>query len=98
LEALEFGEVHPIFEKISAGAKRDLTERRLMLRAIEMVQFRQTAYDMKKQPAQEEVATAMGVGQETVKSWDLRLRGEIPLLVAHALAFAEKRLAKRKFS
>jgi hypothetical protein len=35
LEALEFGEVHPIFERTSEGNKRDLTERRLMLRAIE---------------------------------------------------------------
>ena len=89
LEALEFGEVHPIFERTSEGNKRDLTERRLMLRALEMVQFRRTAYLMKKQDAQEEVAKEIGVGSETVKSWEGRLKGEIPLLVARALAFTE---------
>jgi hypothetical protein len=44
---------------------------------------------MKRQDAQEEVAKAMGVSGNTVKSWEGRLKGEIPLLVARTLAVAE---------
>jgi hypothetical protein len=89
LEALEFGEVHPIFKRARGGNKRDLTERRLMLRAVAMVHFRRFAYSMTKQDARKEVAEAMGVSHQTVKSWEGRLKGEIPLQVARTLASAE---------
>jgi hypothetical protein len=89
LEALEFGEVHPIFERNSAGNKRDLTQRKLMVRAIAMVQFRRTAYGASKEEALEEVGNAIAASANTVKSWEVRLRAEIPLEVDRTLAFAK---------
>lgn len=89
LEGLEFGEVHPIFEKSTEGKKRDLTERKLMLRAVAMVRFRRTAYGCSKEDALAEVGSAIAASPNTVKSWETRLKQEVPLEVDRTLAFAE---------
>jgi hypothetical protein len=90
LEALEFGEVRPIFQRVNAANKRDLTDRRLMLQAVAMVRFRRIAYGMKLTPALEEVAEVIATSPETIKSWEGRLKREIPLEVAETLGFAER--------
>jgi hypothetical protein len=90
LEALEFGEVRSIFRPVSAGKKRDLTERRLMLQAVAMVRFRRFAYGMKLKPALEEVAEVIATSPETIKSWEGRLKNENPRQLDEALVFAER--------
>jgi DNA-binding transcriptional regulator YiaG len=73
LEALEMGEVRPILKPARKGNKRKLTESRLQMRAIAMVAYRE-ALGIKELEAQDEVATALGVGTATLRSWELRLK------------------------
>jgi DNA-binding transcriptional regulator YiaG len=73
LEALDTGEVRPILEPVLKGNKRKLTESRLQIRAIAMVSYRETL-GLKKHEAQNEVATALGVGLATLRSWEPRLK------------------------
>ena len=73
LEALEMGEVRPILQPILKGNKRKLTESRLQIRAIAMVAYRETL-GIKKHEAQKEVATALGIELETLRSWESRLK------------------------
>lgn len=79
LEALDYGEVRPLLTPINSGRKRNLTELRLQLRAIGLIQFRR-GMGLTKERAVDEVASAMGVGHETVKSWENRLKNEFGAL------------------
>jgi hypothetical protein len=73
LKALDYGEVHPIFQPARTKRKRDLTEMVLQLRALSFVEYRR-ARGKKKKNALDEVANALGVDLDTIRSWELRLR------------------------
>ncbi len=80
IEALEYGEVRPIFSPVSAGRRRDYTLLKLQLRAVAMVAFRRGAYRMTKEIASTEVAAGLNVSVDTLKSWELRLRKDLGTL------------------
>jgi hypothetical protein len=68
IEGLKYGEVSPVFAPVKRK-KRSLLIRRLELNAVAMVAFRRIAYDMDEKNARDEVAGVLGVGGETIKSW-----------------------------
>jgi hypothetical protein len=72
IEGLKYGKVSPILAPVKRK-KRGLTIRKLELAAVGMVAYRRIAYDMREEEARKEVATALGQGAETVKSWRQRL-------------------------
>jgi hypothetical protein len=76
VEALEYGEVRPIFSPVSASRKRDYTLLNLQLSALAMIAFRCRAYAMKKENALNEVGAALNVSPHTLKSWKGRLQKE----------------------
>jgi hypothetical protein len=76
IEALEYGEVRPIFSPVIASRKRDYTVLNLQLRAMAMIAFRCRAYAMKKEDSLNEVGAALGVSPHTLKSWKGRLQKE----------------------
>jgi len=73
LRALDYGEVHPILQAARTNGKRDLTEMALQLRALVFVEYRR-ARGKKKKNALDEVANALGVDVDTIRSWEPRLR------------------------
>jgi hypothetical protein len=77
IEALEYGEVRPMFSPVSAGRRRDYTLLKLQLRAVAMVAFRRRAYRMTKEIAFTEVAAGLNVSVDTLKSWEFRLRKDL---------------------
>jgi len=88
LEALDYGEVTPMFAPVRTGLKRGLTEKRLMLRAIALVAYRR-ARGFTKEAALAEVADALSLSPDTIGSWERRLRNEFgDLEVARTIAFA----------
>jgi hypothetical protein len=88
LEALDYGEVQPMFAQTKSGDKRTLRVRRLELRAIAFVEYRYER-GLRKYKAQEQVAGALGVQKETIKSWEHRLRAEFgDLAVSRTISFA----------
>ncbi|MGY4355385.1 hypothetical protein ACVWZR_004438 [Bradyrhizobium sp. i1.3.1] len=89
LEALEYGEVRPIFKPLNESRKRDLTLLRLQLKSLAMVAFRRKL-GMLKGKAVEEVADALGQSPNTVLSWNTRLKEEFgPLEIDRTIAIAE---------
>jgi hypothetical protein len=89
LEALDYGEVQPIFAPINEGRKRDLTELRLQLQALAMVAYRRKL-GLTKEKALEQVAYALSKSPNTILSWETRLRNEFGRLeVDRTLTFAE---------
>lgn len=89
LEALDYGEVQPMFAPLATGRKRDLTVLRLQLEALGMVAFRQTLGSLKKD-AVAEVAGVLNVGANTLLSWETRLRSEFGRLeVDRTISFAQ---------
>jgi hypothetical protein len=58
LEALDYGEVQPLFAPLNTGRKRDLTLLRLQLRALAMVAYRRRL-GMTKEKALAEVADVL---------------------------------------
>jgi hypothetical protein len=88
LRALDYGEVHPIFEPKQTTRKRNLTELTLQLRAVAIVEYRRTRRPGKSR-ALKEVASALGVSVDTIRSWEPRLRAEFGALeVDRGLSFA----------
>jgi hypothetical protein len=75
IERLEYGETTPIFDPVRDGRKRNLPMRKLERDALAMVAFRRQAYNMTKEDALSEVAGALGVSPDTIKSWEWRLKG-----------------------
>jgi hypothetical protein len=90
IEALEYGEVRPMFSPVSAGRKRDYTLMTLQLSAIAMVTFRRGAYAMKKEDALNEVGNELHVSPHTLRSWKVRLQKEFGRLrVGEVIAEAD---------
>lgn len=90
LQALEYGEVKPIFEAVKGGHKRGLTELNLQLRAVAMVAYRREL-GMTREKALQAVSEGLGgVSPNTILSWMGRLRSEFgDLRVKEAIAYAE---------
>src|SRR5262249_8781623 len=63
----------PLFERVKAGNKRDLTQLHLQLRAIEMVAYRK-GLGQKKEVALDIVGKALGVSPNTLRAWERRLK------------------------
>jgi hypothetical protein len=90
LEGLDFGERSPIFEPLKESRKASLTELRHQLKAICFVEY---CYKRgtRKLLAIRRVASVFGVGEETVRSWEKRLRDDNALgqlEVSSSIAFA----------
>ncbi len=75
LEALEYGEVLPVFAPNLTGRKRNFSELRLQLYGVSCVEYSVTL-GTKKFEAQRWVADAYGVAFDTVRGWELSLRKE----------------------
>jgi hypothetical protein len=75
LEALEYGEVLPLFARNLAGRKRSFSELRLQLYGICCVEYSVTLGN-RKFMAQQSVAEAYGVASSTLRGWELSLRKE----------------------
>jgi hypothetical protein len=88
LEALEFGKVHDVFQRVRDGKKGGLTARKLQLQAISMVAFRRSAYGKTREDALAEVAEGLDTEEDTISSWEKRLKKEMPLEVARTVSFA----------
>jgi transcriptional regulator with XRE-family HTH domain len=89
LEALDYGEVQPMFAPISTGRKRDLTLLRYQLQALALVAYRRKL-GLKKEKSLEQVADALGISPHTLLSWETRLRNEFGRLqVDRTISFAE---------
>ena len=89
LEALDYGEIHPMLAPLSTGRKRDLTLLRLQLRALSLVAYRRKLGQFKKD-AVSDVAGVLGVGANTFLTCETRLRSEFGRLeVDRAIKFAE---------
>jgi hypothetical protein len=89
LDALEYGDTHPIFRK--SGRKRRLgtKQRRLILRVIGTIYFKRSAYDVSDEDARFDVSERIGRSLDTIKSWERTLKGEAPLEVRRTISFAE---------
>jgi hypothetical protein len=88
LEALDYGEVQPMLAETKGGDKRTLAVRRLELRAIAFVEYRYRR-GSRKYKAQQQVADALGVEKDTIKSWELRLRTDLgDLAVSRTISLA----------
>lgn len=89
LEALDYGEVQPLFAPVNSGRKRDLTMLKLQLRAIAMVAYRR-GLGLSKEKALAEVGGALNQSPHTLLSWEARLKNEFgPLEVARTVSFAQ---------
>jgi hypothetical protein len=89
LEALDYGEVQPIFEPLNTGRKRDLTLLRLQLRAVAMIAYRRKL-GMTKEKAVAEVAGVLNQSPNTLLSWEARLKSEFGALeVERTISFAQ---------
>jgi hypothetical protein len=91
LEGLDFGEKSPIFEPLKEGRKAGLAELRHQLRAVCFVEYRYKQ-GLKKLVAIRKVANAFNVNDETVRSWEKRLRDDNAigqLEVSRSIAFAQ---------
>lgn len=88
LETLDHGDTLPLLEATKGGNKRSLAARRLELQAIGFVEYRATR-GIKKYVALGEVADALGVSSDTIRSWEHRLRREFGnLAVSRTITFA----------
>jgi hypothetical protein len=88
LKALDYGEVRPLVSPTMANRKVNLREQQLQLRAIGFIYYR-TARGAKKYVAIRQVADVYGVGEETIRSWEKRLREELgSLQVQREISFA----------
>ena len=88
LEALEYGEVQPVFVSVRRGRKAKLRKLRLQMLAIAFVEYRR-ARGSTKENATADVADAFGVSADAVVKWEQRLRSEFGSLeVSRRQAFA----------
>jgi hypothetical protein len=88
LEALDYDEIQPFLKSDPNSRKVNLTVLRLQLRAIELVEYR-VSRGTKKIVALKEVADALCVSTDTIRSWKPRLQKEFGQLeVARRISFA----------
>jgi DNA-binding transcriptional regulator YiaG len=88
LEALDYGEIQPMLARETDGRKRSLTVHKLELQAIAFVEYRRERGGNKSK-AQKQVANALGVSVETLKSWEHRLRKDFgDLEIERTISFA----------
>jgi hypothetical protein len=73
LAALEFGETLPILAPAGSGQKREYREMMAQLLTVGLVAYRQ-AIGGNKQRARAEVAAAFGVAEDTIRTWEGRLK------------------------
>jgi hypothetical protein len=87
LEALEYDEIQPFLKPDPNNRKVNLTVLGLQLRAIELVEYR-VSRGTKKYIALKEVAGALSVSVDTIRSWKSRLQKEFGQLeVARRMSF-----------
>ena len=96
LEALAFGEVMPLLVKSGHGRKRDQTALRLQLRALTFIHYRvsqrftEQRARVSEQRARAAVALALGVSDDTLRTWKTRVRKEFGALAFdREMSFAE---------
>jgi hypothetical protein len=88
LEALEYDEIQPFLKSDPNSRKVNLTVLRLQLRAIELVEYR-VSRGTRKYSALKEVAGALCVSIDTIRSWKPRLQKEFGQLeVTRRISFA----------
>ncbi|MBD2746947.1 hypothetical protein IC232_09635 [Microvirga sp. BT688] len=98
LEALQHGDSHPLFTPQKTGRKVSFKERQLQLRAIGFVYYR-TGLGLKKYAAIRQVADAYGVSEETIRSWEKRLRDELgPVEVELAISEARQAASREEMA
>jgi len=88
LTALDYGEVDKIIERPLTMRKRNLTALNMQLRAVAFVEYRVARGNYargKKKAALDEVASALGVADRTIQSWERRLG---KLAIARIKSFA----------
>lgn len=73
LTALEFGETLPILAPAGSGQKREYRDLMAQLSTVGFVAYRQ-AIGGNKQRARAEVAAAFGVAEDTMRTWEGRLK------------------------
>jgi hypothetical protein len=89
IEGLEFGQPSSLFTPVKKGRKAGLRELRQQLRAIAFIAYRR-AKGIKKKRAIEEVAKEFAVSDNTIMSWEKRLRKTLgELEIARTIAFAK---------
>lgn len=89
LDALEWGEQLSILEPVKTNAKIRYREIQCHLSALLYVEY-ERARGKKKKIAQEEVAEAFGISDETVRTWEKRIRTELgTLFVNRRFGFAQ---------
>jgi hypothetical protein len=89
LDALEHGEMYPIFKKEGRKRRLGIKERRIILQVIGAIHFRRSAYGVSDEEARFEVSDRIGRSLDTIKSWERRLKKEAPLEVVRAIASAK---------
>lgn len=92
LQALELGETRPILSPKKASRKVTLAQRRLQLRAVAFIAYRQ-ALGAKQFDAIGDVASAYGVELDTVRGWEPRLRKEIGSIALNGTRAGARNLA-----
>lgn len=97
LEALEYGDVHPLLEPRTTDLSKPAYSRMMLqLQALQFVEYR-TARGTKKLHAVDEVADAYGCAVSTVRNWREPLCKRIGYLkVTSELAFAHNAGASRR--
>ena len=97
LEALEYGDVHPLLEpKTTDFSKPAYSRMMLQLQALQFIEYR-AARGIKKLLAVEEVANVYGCAESTVRNWREPLCKRIGYLkVTSELAFAHNAGASRR--
>lgn len=85
-EALNYSEVLPLMKPADSNRKVKYQEFRLQLEALSLIEYR-VAHGMKKYEAQDEVAGALGVDRETLRTWDRRVRAGLGALRVRAALF-----------
>lgn len=89
LRALDYNEVLPILQPLKAKRKVSLSKLRTQMMAVLFVEHR-VAGGMKRSDAIDMVAKAFQVGNETLRSWKIRLRKEFgPLEMESRIANAK---------
>ena len=93
IEALDYGETLPIFQKEPTTRRTGLTEYRAKLSAIAFIEY-ENQKGMKKRVLMDEVIEAFAVTRDSVKDWRAELRvalgdHEVDAVLENAREFGE---------